>query len=274
VVDYSSRMKAFEGYTPRAAWDYKQHTNGYGTRARYPGEVIDREEAERRFQDEKAKAGAFVDSLGVQMTPGQKAALEDLTFNAGTEWAGSGLGKAVKSGDWDTAADRFTLYNKAGGKTLPGLVTRRAEGASWIRGSEPSGGTEVAMADPGVMGPPAASPPQGAFAALGHKAQQGFASSPLGTLASGLQRGDSTDIAAGAGGAFSGIGKALSGGGGGAFSGFGGGQPDAEASKNLAEMQNSANQANAQALSTDEQRQAQALQAMMARRQQPRGAFA
>jgi uncharacterized protein (TIGR02594 family) len=135
-------------------------------------------------------------------------------------------------------------------------------------------GGQPATANPSVMGPPEAAPPQGAFAGIGDKVQKGFASSPLGTLASGLQRGDSTDIMAGAGGAFSGIGKALSGGAGGAFSAFGGGQPDNEASKNLAEAQNSANQANAQALSTDEQRQAQALQAMLQRRQQPRGAFA
>jgi len=47
--------------------------------------------------------------------------------------------------------------------------------------------------DPNVMGPPPPPADEGAFAKL----QRGFDQSPVGTLASGLQRGDSTDIAAG-----------------------------------------------------------------------------
>ena len=49
---YISAMRTFEGFTARASWDYKQSSNGYGTRALSPGEVIDKDEAERRFQAE------------------------------------------------------------------------------------------------------------------------------------------------------------------------------------------------------------------------------
>lgn len=49
---YLDAIKQFEGYTAKARWDYAQNSNGYGTRARFAGEVIDKAEAERRFADE------------------------------------------------------------------------------------------------------------------------------------------------------------------------------------------------------------------------------
>lgn len=280
MSQFLEKMKEFEGYTPRAQWDYKQHTNGYGTRARFPGESIDREEAERRFQDETSKAGAFVDSLGVPMTEGQRAALVDLTFNAGTKWADSGLGQAVRGGDWGKASSLFTQYNKAGGATLPGLVSRRAEGASWMRDGGPQAApTEAAMNGPapihqsgygrnptdpanagGTYGPPPPPTNQGAFASM----QAKFGQSPLGVLASGLERGDSTDIQAGL--------KDVGSGALGAFAqGFGAGSNNEPDGQLAASMSKSAADANASALASAEQQQAQALQAMMARR---RGAFA
>lgn len=122
-----SQVQGFEGFAPVAKWDYKQYTNGYGTKAAYPGEQISREDAQGRLQDELAKAQAHVDSLGVPMTQGWRRALTDLTFNGGTAWSnGSGLGEAVKRGDWDEAAKHFAEYNKAGGIVNPALVQRRA----------------------------------------------------------------------------------------------------------------------------------------------------
>ena len=29
---YADAIKGFEGYAPQAQWDYKQHSNGYGTK--------------------------------------------------------------------------------------------------------------------------------------------------------------------------------------------------------------------------------------------------
>jgi lysozyme len=263
MSDFLTRLKAFEGYTPTAAWDYKQHTNGYGTRARFPGEKIDEVEADKRLQSEVDKARSFVRSLGVPMTEGQEEALTDLTFNAGTKWAESGLGQAVKAGDWGAAKGIFTQYNKAGGETLPGLVKRRAEGAAWMDGGgDTPAPVQSASAEdsPMTYGPmPAA--PQGAFGNM----QAKFASSPLGTLTSGLKRGDSTDIQAGIQGS---IGGAM-----GAFGQAMGGGND-EQGKASAALAQSANEANAAALSGQDQAQAQIIQAMLARHQQPRGAFA
>lgn len=135
--EYLDAIVGFEGFTPKATWDYKQWSNGFGTRARYPGEVISQAEAKQRYLNEMSGANNLVKGLGVQLTPGQEAALTDLTYNAGSKWMSSGLGQAVKAGDWNRARSLFTQYNKAGGKVLPGLVKRRMAGASWLGGEPP-----------------------------------------------------------------------------------------------------------------------------------------
>lgn len=134
---YLNAIVGFEGFTPRATWDYKQWTNGYGTRAKFPGEVISEGEAKRRYQQEMSNAAGYVDSLGVPLDEGKRAALTSLTYNAGPKWMQSGLGQAVKAGDWNRAKSLFTQYNKAGGRTLPGLVKRRMAEASWLGGEPP-----------------------------------------------------------------------------------------------------------------------------------------
>ncbi len=125
-------IKQFEGFAARAQWDYAQHSNGYGTRARYPGEVIDRAEAERRFQAEIANAAAFVDTIAPNLDAGSRAALTSLTYNAGNAWTKGELGKAIASGDLDKAREIFVKYNKAGGEVLDGLTKRRVAEAEWI----------------------------------------------------------------------------------------------------------------------------------------------
>jgi len=147
---YLDAIRNFEGYAPQAQWDYAQLSNGYGTRARFAGEVIDRAEAERRFQSEVSAARSIVEKAAPHVDEGTKAALTSLTYNAGTAWIDSGLGDAVRRGDIDTARDIFLQYNKAGGEVLPGLVTRRSQEAMWIGSSEAAagvGGGIVPIAD-------------------------------------------------------------------------------------------------------------------------------
>lgn len=134
---YADAVKGFEGFAPRASWDYKQNTNGYGTQALSPGEVIDRPEAERRFADAWSQANASVNQFAPNAPEGVKAALASLTFNAGPGWQSAGLGSAVRAGDWDAAKQHFLQYNKAGGQVDPGLVSRRATEAGWFNNSAP-----------------------------------------------------------------------------------------------------------------------------------------
>jgi lysozyme len=136
---YLDAIRTFEGYAPKAAWDYAQLSNGYGTKARFAGEVIDPAEAERRFRTEVANARAVVDKAAPLADEGTKAALTSLTYNAGTAWVDGGLGDAVRRGDLETARDIFQKYTKAGGEVLPGLVSRRAQEALWIGNPEAVG---------------------------------------------------------------------------------------------------------------------------------------
>ncbi len=146
---YLDAIKKFEGFTQRAEWDYAQHTNGYGTRALFPGETIDRAEAERRFHAEIGEARAIVERNAPHADEGTKAALTSLTFNAGDKWTRSGLGEALRQGDTETARELFLQYNKAGGQTLPGLATRRMAEAEWF-GNPYAVSTEGGMRNAGV----------------------------------------------------------------------------------------------------------------------------
>ena len=129
---YLNAIQKFEGFTQKAQWDYAQYTNGYGTRAQSANEVVTKAEAEKRFKAEIAEASSLVDRFAPGLDEGTKSALTSLTFNAGTAWMKSGLGRAVISGNLEQARDIIVLYNKAGGEILPGLVTRRTIEASWI----------------------------------------------------------------------------------------------------------------------------------------------
>jgi lysozyme len=146
---YLDAIRKFEGFAQRAEWDYAQHTNGYGTRALFAGEVIDRAEAERRFQAEIGEARAIVERNAPHADEGTKAALTSLTFNAGDKWTRSGLGEALRQGDTETARELFLQYNKAGGQTLPGLAARRIAEAEWF-GNPQVVSTEVAARNAGV----------------------------------------------------------------------------------------------------------------------------
>lgn len=134
---YLDQIKKFEGYTERPQWDYKQWSNGYGTRASGPNDVIDRAEAERRLAAEVTKAASLVDRFAPGIDPGTRAALTSLTFNAGPGWMDSGLGQAIKAGDLDKARASFLQYNQAGGQVLPGLASRRATEVGWFGQGDP-----------------------------------------------------------------------------------------------------------------------------------------
>ncbi|MFA5957183.1 lysozyme [Hyphomicrobium sp.] len=137
-TSYLDAIKQFEGYSAEARWDYAQNSNGYGTRARYAGEVIDKAEADRRFSSEIKKAADFVDKFAPGLDEGSKAALTSLTYNAGTAWTQSGLGQAVSTGDLDKARSLFLQYNKAGGNVVDGLVQRRLQEVAWFGQGNPA----------------------------------------------------------------------------------------------------------------------------------------
>src|SRR6516164_4917492 len=130
-------VKGFEGYSPRATWDYKQYSGGYGTRAT-PGQQFTPQSADSAFQDEMWKAKVAVDNFAPGLPQGPRDALTSLTYNAGSSWMKDRLGKAVRAGDMQTAAQLLQQYNHAGGRPLPGLTQRRQEEGRWMLGQPPS----------------------------------------------------------------------------------------------------------------------------------------
>lgn len=143
AVDQSllNEIRGFEGYTATPAWDYKQSSSGYGTRAQTGDENIPPEQLravhEQRLQDEVSKAAAHVDSVNPNLPAGARNALISLTYNAGPGWSQSGLGELVRNGDLQGAQARLLEYNKAGGEVNPGLVARRQKEAAWFGGGMP-----------------------------------------------------------------------------------------------------------------------------------------
>jgi GH24 family phage-related lysozyme (muramidase) len=129
-------VKNFEGFAPRAQWDYKQYSSGYGTRAA-PGEQIDQMTAEARLTAELSHAQSIVDQVNPNLPPGVRAALTSLTFNAGGDWTKAGLGEKIKAGDYAGARALFMDYNKAGGAVNAGLAQRRAAEAQWFETEGP-----------------------------------------------------------------------------------------------------------------------------------------
>lgn len=144
--DLLASVKKSEGFAPVAAWDYRQNTNGYGTRAQQPGERIDQATADARLQQELGSAAGIVDRFAPNLPPGVRNALISLTFNAGDQWTRSGLGERIKAGDLAGARDRFLQYTKAGGQDLPGLVARRQREAAWFDAPGDSGSSAALMA--------------------------------------------------------------------------------------------------------------------------------
>ena len=70
---------------------------------------------------------AVEDSVGVPLNQNQFDALVSLAFNIGAGAFGrSTLVKKLNAGDYKGAADQFSVWNKAAGKVMKGLVTRRA----------------------------------------------------------------------------------------------------------------------------------------------------
>jgi GH24 family phage-related lysozyme (muramidase) len=129
LVDF---IKKEEGFTPKAFWDYKQWTNGYGTKAASASEVIDEATAQQRLIAEIAAADRHVTSFAPNLPKGQHQALLDLTYNAGPGWEQGSLGAAVKAQKIDTIKSDILQYNHAGGQVLPGLTTRREAEVSWF----------------------------------------------------------------------------------------------------------------------------------------------
>lgn len=132
-------IKDVEGFSSQPYYDYNQYTVGYGTKCptekyfEYKSNGISKKEAEALLRDtieeiEKSIKSKLIDRYPLKLTQHQFDALVSFTFNLGSGWMtyDSSLRNAiVDNADEDGMVYAFGLYCTAGGKYLPGLISRR-----------------------------------------------------------------------------------------------------------------------------------------------------
>lgn len=130
-------VKSFEGFRKDAyLCPAKVWTIGYGhTGSVKRGQKISRKAAEDLLREDLSAAAASVEKyVWVELTDNQFGALASFTFNLGAgNLKRSTLRRKLNAGDFDSVPSELARWVKAGGKTMSGLVRRRAaEGALFL----------------------------------------------------------------------------------------------------------------------------------------------
>jgi lysozyme len=132
-------IKEFEGFRAKA---YKcpagvltifyGHTSMAGPPKVTPGMTGTKAEGERvLLNDLKVYEAGVRSAINVDLTPNQYSACVSLCYNIGVgAFKRSSVARFCNKRQWRNAADAFALWNKAGGKVLPGLTRRRAAEAA------------------------------------------------------------------------------------------------------------------------------------------------
>lgn len=95
-----------------------------------PGASYTREECLRSLEDQLVAHAepVLVCAPGVLASPEMTASFVSLAYNIGTHaFCKSTVVRRFNSGDYQGACKAIEMWNKAGGKVLPGLVRRRAD---------------------------------------------------------------------------------------------------------------------------------------------------
>ena len=129
----------FEGFRPLAYWDAngKVWTIGFGeTLGVKQGDTTTIPAAVKRLNTRlQYFCTAACGMAGVPLTQGQADAITDFAYNAGLgNLQKSTLLKDLKALDYNDAATEFGKWNKAGGKVLVDLTTRREAEREWFEG--------------------------------------------------------------------------------------------------------------------------------------------
>lgn len=128
-------IRRFEGFRaqayrcPAGIWTIGYgHTSNAGPPRVSPGMEMSEAEARRVLAADVERFAAEVRAaLTREVSPQQFSALVSFAFNVGTAaFRTSSVLRAVNAGDFGAVPGRLGLWVKAMGKTLPGLVRRRA----------------------------------------------------------------------------------------------------------------------------------------------------
>jgi lysozyme len=139
-------IKSFEGFRseayrdPAGVWTIGYgHTSAAGEPRVAEGMTVSRSEADAILRRDAANFSRQLNrALRVQLTDEQFSALVSFTYNVGPEnLRRSSVLEAVNKSDFASVPRRLSLWTKAGGRVLPGLVKRRAaEAAMFVGGND------------------------------------------------------------------------------------------------------------------------------------------
>ena len=134
-------IKAREGFTAKAFWDYQQYSIGYGSyceKDEYPDGITEKQAdrlLRKRLQKFEEKIDAFLDKNGIRLTSCEYDALVSFTYNNGDYWMSdktqSRLAALLISGDYSVNefASAFGIWchvtTKSGTEIHEGLIDRR-----------------------------------------------------------------------------------------------------------------------------------------------------
>lgn len=127
-----SFLKEREGFVPKAMWDVKQWSIGYGNATTDPEEIsgnksITEEEATarlgKRASEERKYVADKLSELGLPANSNQIDALASFRYNTGAD----NFDTLIKDRDLGGISDAMLLYNKAGGEYNEGVAARRTK---------------------------------------------------------------------------------------------------------------------------------------------------
>lgn len=131
-------IKQYEGFLKYKVWDYSQYSIGYGSRCEayeYPNGITEAEAVvllKKALSTSENAVNKFLNKYNVSVNQNQFDALVSFTYNVGNVWGMSDtftLRNYILDGISNhSAADfryAFSLWCKAGGQVLEGLVRRR-----------------------------------------------------------------------------------------------------------------------------------------------------
>ena len=123
-------IKRWESFRAKRYPDGRQYSIGYGQNADHykdSDEITEQQASEMLASYLHDLAKKIAPLIKVKITPNQGASLVMLSYNIGiAAFAKSTLLKLLNSADILGAASEFGKWVKANGKTIPGLINRRA----------------------------------------------------------------------------------------------------------------------------------------------------
>lgn len=100
---------------------------GHDDQTMTPGKRYTQQQCEDILADDLIKHADALNCIQRPMTDGQKAAFVSFAFNVGAKsFCGSTLVRKANAGDMPGACAELSRWTFAGGRQLPGLVSRRA----------------------------------------------------------------------------------------------------------------------------------------------------